>query len=151
MNIMSSRSGALFLSVSLYLIPFQSISIDDITFNTITVMISGEEFKLELADNWQRRQRGLMFREELDDRSGMLFIYPAPGNHRIWMKNTKIPLTVIWLDQSARVIDVKKLEPCQQQDCPVYGVDSLSKYILEFNEAYSSLKKGDYIPDLLSL
>ncbi len=127
-----------------------SISANEITFESIKLEIAGNLFELEVADTPERRQRGLMYRQELTDRSGMIFIYAVPGDNRIWMKNTLIPLTVVWLDDKAQVIDIKKLEPCHQLNCPVYSVATPSKYIIEFNTRFKELERGDDIPAVLS-
>ena len=74
-----------------------------------------------------------MFRDRLDKRQGMLFIYPRSGDHRIWMKNTLIPLTVVWIDETRTVIGIKKLAPCTADPCPSFGVSRPSKYVLELN------------------
>jgi len=83
----------------------------DITFEKERLILSGEEYLLEIARSAKQRNHGLMFRDHLDSRQGMLFIYPRSGNHRIWMKNTLIPLTVVWVDEGNKVIGVRKLSP----------------------------------------
>lgn len=117
-----------------------------------TSLLVGDKFvRLEIANTANRRQQGLMFRANLEDQSGMIFIYPHSGNHRIWMKNTLIPLTVIWFDEQATVIEVQKLKPCKQAICPSFGVQSSSRFIIEFNDKFNDLKLGDKLPGILSL
>ncbi|MCZ6723322.1 MAG: DUF192 domain-containing protein, partial [Gammaproteobacteria bacterium] len=94
---------------------------------------------------------GLMFRQQLEIREGMLFIYPQPGNHRIWMKNTRIPLSVIWLDENGVVIDVQILSPCDSDPCQSYGVSRVSKYIIELNSRVGNISPGDGIKGLKQL
>ena len=141
--------------LSLLFLPFflfyQSVSANGVNFESIELEIAGSLFNLEMAKTSKQRQQGLMHRQKLADRSGMIFIYPYAGNNRIWMKNTLIPLTVIWLDANAKIIDIKKLMPCRQQNCPVFGVDRPSKFIIELNAQFNALKPGDYIPSILSL
>jgi uncharacterized membrane protein (UPF0127 family) len=64
-------------------------------------------FNVEIADDEAERAQGLMFRESLARGAGMLFVYPKPQRAAFWMKNTLIPLDIIFLDQTGRVIHVQ--------------------------------------------
>jgi uncharacterized membrane protein (UPF0127 family) len=121
---------------------------NDIIFKKERLILNGEEYLLEIARSAKQRRQGLMFRDHLDKRHGMLFIYPRTGDHRIWMKNTLIPLTVIWLDKNNIVIGVKKLLPCTSDPCPIYGESKPSKYVLELNSTSHSLEPGIKIDGL---
>lgn len=63
-------------------------------------------FQVELADTPQERSRGLMFRESLPPRAGMLFVYEQPQRAAFWMKNTLIPLDMIFVDVTGTVTHV---------------------------------------------
>jgi len=117
-----------------------------------TLQLNNRSYQIELADNNARRTQGLMYRPVLAHDAGMLFTYQRPGDYRIWMKNTLIPLLVIWLDTDARIIDMQILPPCRMQNCLVYGAPEASQYILELNPAQSSnFAIGDVLASILTL
>jgi uncharacterized membrane protein (UPF0127 family) len=130
---------------------FHSIRAMEISLNIATLLINQDTFSLEIAKTQDQRQRGLMFREKLGAKNGMVFIYPNSANHRIWMKNTKIKLTVIWVDDSGQVLGVQRLEPCQRDPCKSYGLDQPSRYIIELNHQVRNIKIGDKIAGLNQL
>ena len=89
-------------------------------------------FAVEVASTPQERAKGLMFREHLDPDKGMLFIFEREGRYSFWMKNTKLALDMIWIDDQARVVFIKKnAQPCLQDPCPSIRPDGEAKYVLE--------------------
>lgn len=119
---------------------------------SVQVVLQGLPYQLEIADTVGRKKCGLMYRKTLAKDAGMLFVYSHSGDHRIWMKNTLIPLTVIWLDAQARIINIKKLKPCRQSNCPSYSSDRPSSYILELHhEAEGRFNLGESLPAILNL
>src|SRR5512137_2677247 len=62
--------------------------------------------QVQLADTPEKRDRGLMFRKELADGHGMLFLFDEEGEHSFWMKDTLIPLDLIFVDSSGRVTGI---------------------------------------------
>ena len=114
-------------------------------FDRVSLIINGVDYSIEVAKTSMQRSQGLMFRTNLGIREGMLFVYPRAGNHRIWMKNTLIPLSVIWLDENKTVIGVKNLSPCSLDPCPSYGVSDPAKYIIELSSEVRDIKKGDRV------
>lgn len=91
-----------------------------------------------------------MSRRQLADGEGMLLVYPATGMHYIWMKNVLVPLSVVWLDAEARVIDKRLLEPCLADPCTVYGINHESRLVLELSAAaFDRVQPGDRFPEML--
>ena len=124
---------------------------DEISFVRKQLILGGEKYSIEIARTVEQRRQGLMFRDQLDERDGMLFIYPRPGYHQIWMKNTLVTLTVIWIDENSQIIDIKILPPCVFDPCPIYGVSKPSKYILELSDGNHRLESSQRIDGLVQL
>jgi uncharacterized membrane protein (UPF0127 family) len=99
----------------------------------VAVLPGGQEFMLEVARDGMSQARGYMFREHVGPREGMLFVYEDTGRHSIWMKNCKVPLDVVWLDASYRVVHLASLAPCPPEGyCPGTLPPTPSRYVLEF-------------------
>jgi uncharacterized membrane protein (UPF0127 family) len=95
-------------------------------------MPSAAVYRLELALTPEDQAQGLMFRESLPDRTGMLFVFQESATHHFWMKNTMIPLDMIWMDETGRVAFVSaQTPPCKADPCPTYGPDSAVSQVLE--------------------
>lgn len=94
-------------------------------------------FNVEVVDTPESRQIGLMYREQMDNRDGMFFIFENEGNYPFWMKNTLIPLDIIWIDSSGKIIDIKEADPCEEDPCPVFYHEGSAKYVLEINKGLS--------------
>lgn len=101
----------------------------------ITVKIpNGTLIQAELADTALKRAQGLMFREHLADDRGMLFIFGDAQPWTFWMKNTKIPLDIIWMDAKKTIVHIERNVPiCTRQDdgCPQYHSEEGALYVLE--------------------
>lgn len=111
-------------------------------------------FIVEVADEREERERGLMFRESLEQGKGMIFIYDEPQPKLgFWMKNTYIPLDMIFIDENYEVIDYfENLQLCEELQCPHYVPNGTSQYILEVNAGVVQeigLSRGDKAEILL--
>ncbi|MDQ3840017.1 MAG: DUF192 domain-containing protein [Thermoproteota archaeon] len=102
---------------------------------------------IEIADDPHERERGLMFRKYLEPNNGMLFVYNESAYRSFTMKNTFIPLDMVFVDNDLRIIDVKKdVQPCQQDPCPSYTSAAPAKYVLEVNAGFTdqyNIEVGD--------
>jgi len=96
------------------------------------VLPSGARYRVELARTPEEQTQGLMFREALPPNAGMLFLFSEPGIHKFWMKNTMIPLDIIWMDSAGKVVFVSANTPqCRADPCPTYGPDQPASNVLE--------------------
>ena len=87
---------------------------------------------VEIAADDELRAQGLMYRDHLRPGTGMLFLFQEDGEHAFWMKNTLIPLDMVWIDANQRVVAVKyNVPPCKVENCPSYPTGVLSRYVLE--------------------
>ena len=117
----------------------------------IEISAGGLTYQVEVARSSAQRRQGLMHRSSLDRSGGMLLVYRKSGDHRIWMKNMRIALRVYWIDDDGRVIEVQRLEPCQQSPCPVFFAAKPSRYVLELSDHEHPLKVGDRVDGIKEL
>jgi uncharacterized membrane protein (UPF0127 family) len=87
-----------------------------------------------LADTPFKRARGLMYRDSLPDNRGMLFIFGESQSWTFWMKNTKIPLDIIWLSEQKKIVHIETNVPIctlAGDGCPQYQSNDPAMYVLE--------------------
>lgn len=105
--------------------------------------------QVEIAADDERRAQGLMYRDRLDPGHGMLFLFPNDNVLAFWMKNTRIPLDMIFLDSNRRVVGiVESAPPCKFDPCPSYGPNAIARYVLEVAGGQArvhALKKDDVL------
>lgn len=88
----------------------------------IVTFPNGREIEAEVADTPEKLLFGLAFREGLPPDSGMLYIFETSDRHRMRTKGFKIPVDMIWVDESRHVVHmVEGADPCSQDPCPLYG------------------------------
>ena len=102
----------------------------------------------EVADDQDEMMRGLMFRKHLPWNAGMLFVFNNEEPRTFWMKNTLIPLDMIFVDSNFRIVDVmENVPPCAQGDeCPLYPSNEPAQYVLEVNSGFvqeNGIRIGD--------
>ena len=119
------------------------------THEEIILQIGGDRFFVEVADDPGERSQGLMYREQLDRDKGMLFVFDEDALHYMWMKNTRIPLDMVWISGDQEVVHIEKnIQPCFSDQCPLVKPDSKAWYVLELNAGISDeigLKEGDKV------
>jgi len=117
----------------------------------IELELGQSAYQVELAVTPAQRRQGLMYRQQLDSRQGMLLVYSRAGDRRIWMKNMRITLRVFWIDDQFTVISAQRLEPCSSSPCPVYSAPRAARFILELGDYDHALATGDKIEGLAEL
>lgn len=107
------------------------------------VEIKGQRFPVEIADTNEERNRGLMFRDTLEKNTGMLFIHDSEQPQAYWMKNTLIPLDILYFNKERKLISAQeRVPPCSAGDrCPPYPSDGAALYVLELNAGSVELFK----------
>jgi len=88
---------------------------------------------VEVADDASEQRRGLSGIEHLPADEGMAFVWQEPVGSTFWMKDTLIPLSIAFIDEAGRVIDVLDMQPCESDPCPTYGVDEPYVLAIEAN------------------
>ena len=105
------------------------------------------EVRVEIADNFFEQARGLMYRKELGEDRGMLFIYTEERELSYWMKNTRIPLSIAYIDSEGRIVDILDMKPLDDER-PHYVSSKPVQYALEVNQGFferKGVKEGDHV------
>ena len=107
------------------------------------VCINNKCFEVEVVRSQKERSKGLMYRKELPLNSGMLFIFDKEENHSFWMKNTLIPLDIIWINKNKEIVHIYKDAQPNSEESINPGKDSL--YVLEINAGEADFEIGDKV------
>ena len=121
------------------------------TSDFIKIKIADTDYKIELAKTSAQKIKGLSNRDKLCPNCGMLFIFGFETELPFWMKDTLIPLDMIWFDKTGKIVDIKTASETNSQK--IYQNQSPAQYVLELNANDSqklNLKIGDII-DLSNL
>ncbi|MDY6764302.1 MAG: DUF192 domain-containing protein, partial [Halobacteria archaeon] len=95
---------------------------------------------LEIADSPEERRKGLMHRKSLGWRQGMIFVYSNEGDRAFWMKNTYIPLDMIFVDANKTVINVEHADPqpnASDSELKRYRSEAPAQYVIEVNQGFA--------------
>ncbi len=105
--------------------------------------------KAEVAANDATRQQGLMFREKMEDNTGMVFVFDQSNTQCMWMKNTPLPLSVAFIDEQGKIVNIEDMQPHKlDSHCSTKPV----KYALEMNQGWfkkKNIKPGTTIGGLV--
>ena len=116
-----------------------------------SVTLRGQRFRVEVADTPAKQRVGLMFRERLPADAGMLFVFPRSRPREFWMKNTRIPLDILYFDAELKLIRVHHAaRPCTAEPCPRYPSGGDARYTLELAGG-TAKRLGAQVGDSLGL
>ena len=111
------------------------------------VELAGRIFDVHTAVTPKEWSRGLQHRAHMAANEGMLFIYPKAHRLSFWMKDTLLPLDILFFDSDGALINVyHDVQPCRSQPCPIYPSGGPAQYVLEFNAGTAAalrVKPGD--------
>jgi uncharacterized protein len=110
---------------------------------------NGYSVTVEIAADPELRAQGLMYRDHLRPASGMLFLFDRDDEYGFWMKNTRIPLSMIWIDSEKKIVHIKdNVPPCYIEQCPSYQPAVKARYVLELAAGEAErrgIKVGDVV------
>jgi uncharacterized membrane protein (UPF0127 family) len=113
----------------------------------LPLTIKGKTIKVEVARTEREQEKGLMFRERLGKDEGMLFVYGEEETLSFWMKNTRIPLSIAFIDKKGKIVDIQDMEPFSLQ---THASSSPAKYALETNQGWFK-RNGIHVGDSVNL
>ena len=117
-------------------------------FQVISLTAGMHVIRAEVAAREAERQQGVMFREKMGPNEGMVFLFEAPAGVCMWMKNTLIPLSVAFIDENGKIINI---EDMQSQTTDSHCAKKPVKYALEMNQGWfkqRNVKPGSTIEGL---
>ena len=133
----------IYLILNFFLISFYTFSNEKIE---VSIYNKNITFNVEIAKTIEERRTGLMYRKKLLNNEGMLFIFPREKIIQLWMKNTYIPLDVIFISENKVIVDIKKnMEKLSET---IVKSKVKSRYALEFNAGLINkldIKIGDKV------
>lgn len=114
-----------------------------------TVTVNDQKYNVEIADEDTERQIGLSGRKSLESNNGMLFVFEEKGKYSFWMKNTLIPLDIIFIDDNKIVHIVKNAQPVEEgEEAQIYQSPEDANFVLEVNAGEADkhkFKVGDEV------
>jgi len=125
--------------VILYLFLNPQYRVDSVVFLTKSGQL---RINVEIADSPMKQMIGLMNRTSLPENAGMLFVFGDESVRHFWMKDTLIPLDMIFISADKQIVSiVKNAEPCKVLVCPTYSSEFPAKYVVEVNGGFADKNK----------
>lgn len=128
----------------------EAATVEDFSTQTVTLP-DGTKVKAEVMISPSDMQRGMMFRDTFPEGRAMLFIHGTPARQPYWMYQVKVPLDIIFLDKTKRIVEiVENAPPCKTKasECPNYGGNQTFSFVLELPGGYGrkhGVREGEII------
>jgi len=137
-----------FFALALLFAALPAWALESFGVSELTIQTAGgpQKFAIELALSDAQMEQGLMFRRSLAPNAGMLFDFKSPTNVSMWMKNTVIPLDMLFLDGHGRIIDIHERAVPYSTD--IIAAKAPARYVIELNggtAARLGIKPGDQV------
>ena len=105
----------LFFNLLFLLIAGTATNAGDLQYEKWEIIFTSEEGRrisltCDVADNMHKRGRGLMYIDHLENDKGMIFVYKSPGFYEFWMKNTKIPLSIAFVNENGSIVSIQEMQ-----------------------------------------
>ena len=99
----------------------------------VELSVGMHRIEAELAHTESARRVGLMYRESMPEQRGMIFVFTQAARHCMWMRNTLIPLSVAFLDDQGRILNIADMHPLTEDS---HCARAPARYALEMNQGW---------------
>jgi hypothetical protein len=110
------------------------------------ILVGKTPLRVEVVDTLEKQERGLMFRQSLPENEGMLFVYREPQELAFWMRNTIIPLDIVFVGADGIILNIHQARPLDES--VLYRSAGAAKYVIETNQGWFSrhgIRPGDRV------
>jgi uncharacterized membrane protein (UPF0127 family) len=110
------------------------------------ILVGKTPLRVEVADTLEKQERGLMFRQSMPENEGMLFVYKEPQEMSFWMRNTIIPLDIVFVGADGIILNIHQARPLDES--VLYRSAGAAKYVIETNQGWFSrhgIRPGDRV------
>jgi uncharacterized membrane protein (UPF0127 family) len=110
------------------------------------IIVGKTPLHVEVVDTLEKQERGLMFRQSMPENEGMLFVYKEPQEMSFWMRNTFIPLDIVFVGADGIILNIHQARPLDES--VLYPSAGSAKYVIETNQGWFSrhgIRPGDRV------
>lgn len=110
------------------------------------IIVGKTPLRVEVVDTLEKQERGLMFRQSMPENEGMLFVYKEPQEMSFWMRNTFIPLDIVFVGADGIILNIHQARPLDES--VLYPSAGSAKYVIETNQGWFSrhgIRPGDRV------